>query len=278
MRQSPGEEAGGTPSRPPAAGPSNFLHCVARTCIAAFQRAHLVRLVPSSRWTEVVERERGLGNGTERPDLRPTSCTAIGCTPHHRCLPPATRRQGGHQAAPSANSHAPPESSTCKRDAASPTALVHHDVELQITGLGTLPHVQFQGSLADNQHHPVSSCQPQPARPTPTPTCLMQRPSQGPRQRHSTTITPSARSSRCSIWDVAAVMTLRAFHSPGSRPWPPLSPLRRETTAQHAPASEADKRVPTTHSAPPKKGPTQACIYTHRCPPSLIVVEPPPRA
>lgn len=107
MRQSPGEEAGGTPSRPPAAGPSNFLHCVARTCIAAFQRAHLVRLVPSSRWTEVVERERGLGNGTERPDLRPTSCTAIGCTPHHRCLPPATRRQGGHQAAPSANSHAP---------------------------------------------------------------------------------------------------------------------------------------------------------------------------
>lgn len=102
----------------------------------------------------------------------------------------------------------------------------------------------------------------------------MQRPSQCPRQRHSTTITPSARTPRCSIWDVPSVMTpLRGFHSPGSRPWPPLSVPRRETTAQHAPASKADKRVPTTHGAPPKTQPTQACIHT-----SLVVAEPPPRA
>lgn len=102
----------------------------------------------------------------------------------------------------------------------------------------------------------------------------MQRPSQCPRQRHSTTITPSARTPRCSIWDVPSVMTpLRGFHSPGSRPWPPLSVPRRETTAQHAPASKADKRVPTTHGAPPKTQPTQACIHT-----SLMVAEPPPRA
>lgn len=180
---------------------------------------------PSLRWTEVDERERGLENCTERPDLRPTSCTAIGCAPRHCCLPPATRQQGGHHhhairpcaGAPLANSYAPSrifnvQTGCCKPNCFGPSRRRASNHRSENTPSRRIPR------LARRQ--PASSCPPQPARPTPTPTstCLMQRPSQCPRQRPSTTITPSARTPRCSIWDVASVMTLQGFHSPGSRP------------------------------------------------------------
>lgn len=195
--------------------------------------------------------------------MRPTSFTAIGSAPHHRCLPPATRQQGGHHAISQAlrgraftkTPTPPPESSADKRDAASPAAFVHHDIELRITGLKTPPRVEFQGSLADNRH---SSCQPQPARPTASPT-ISDATLEARANPHDSVTAPQPHPPHArpdaAFGDVVSVMPLRGFHSPGSRPWPPLSVLRRETTAQLAPASEADERVPTTHSAPPKTQP-----------------------
>lgn len=158
--------------------------------------------------------------------------------------------------APSPNSHAPPESPADKRDAASPAAFVHHDIELRITGLKTPPRVEFQGSLADNRHHPVSPSQP--ARPTPTLT-ISDATLEARANPHDSVTAPQPHPLHArpdaAFGDVVSVRTRRGFHSPGSCPWPPLSALRRETTAQHAPASEADKRVPPTHSVPPKTQP-----------------------
>lgn len=178
--------------------------------------------------------------------------------------------------APSPNSHAPPESPADKRDAASPAAFVHHDIELRITGLKTPPRVEFQGSLADNRHHPVSPSQP--ARPTPTLT-ISDATLEARANPHDSVTAPQPHPLHArpdaAFGDVVSVRTRRGFHSPGSCPWPPLSALRRETTAQHAPASEADKRVPPTHSAPPNTQPNTG-LHPHTNTPSPTMAEPLP--
>ena len=174
--------------------------------------------------------------------------TAIGCSQHGLCLPPATRQQGrsscNQDSGPAKSAlqqtprPPPPQSSTFKRDAASPTALVadwcHHDFEPRITGWEPPP---LRRILRLSCRQLASSCQPSQPDRTDTDTdtdldAIMQRSSHA----HGSVIASNQtlRTARCSIEDVASVMALRGSHShsPGSGPWAPLSAPRHETTAQ----------------------------------------------
>lgn len=103
--------------------------------------------------------------------------------------------------APSPNSHAPSrifsgQTGCCKPGCFRPSRHRASNHRSEDTPSRRIPR------LARRQ--PASSCQPQPASQTDTDIdhqrCNARGPSQSPRQRHSTTTTPSARTPRCSIW------------------------------------------------------------------------------